>query len=172
MPKAIFEVEETQLTVSLYENFLRIDLKGSLKNEVEEALENKPILKDTIGRVLSMFVPLHIRLSDVDSVRLDEKGKLEIALPNRRNVLIPLGREDAERLSDKLNELIPEAKKQEWERRLRGRERTRKKRARKHARVNGGPPSSYVTMPYYFPTEQVDNVPKLQRRKKRKRRVH
>jgi hypothetical protein len=171
MSKAIFEVEGAHLTVSLYENLLTIDLKGSLKNEVEEALENKPILKDTIGRVLSMFVPLHIRLSDVESVRVDETGKLEIALPYRRNVLIPLGREDAERLLDKLDELIPEAKKQEWERRLRGRERTRKKRAGKHARVNGGPPSSYVTLPYYFPTEQVDNVPMLQRRKKRKRRV-
>jgi hypothetical protein len=30
------------------------------------------------------------------------------------------------------------------------------------------PPSSYSTMPYYFPTEQVDNVGKLRPKRKRK----
>jgi hypothetical protein len=29
-------------------------------------------------------------------------------------------------------------------------------------------PSSYDTMPYYFPTEQVDNVGKLKPKRKRK----
>jgi len=34
----------------------------------------------------------------------------------------------------------------------------------------GTPPSSYITMPHYFPTEQVDIVKKikLQRRRKKK----
>jgi hypothetical protein len=169
--EAIFEVEGSQFTVTLYENLLKIDLKGSLKNEVEEALENKPILKDTVGRVLSIFVPLHIRLSDVDSVHVDETGKLKITLPHHRNMLIPLECEDAKRFSDKLNELIPKAKKQELERTIGSRTRILKKRNRKPKRVKRGPPSSYVTMPYYYPTEQVNNVPKLRSRKKRKRPV-
>jgi hypothetical protein len=59
-------VENPHFIVRLYENLLRIDLKGSFKNEVEEALENKPVLKETIGGLLGIFVPLHIRLSDID----------------------------------------------------------------------------------------------------------
>jgi hypothetical protein len=111
MPEAIpvLEVDRTHFVVRLYENLLKIDLKGSFKNEIEEALENKPVLKETIGSVLSVFVPLHIRLSDVDSVHMDETGKLEINLPLHRNIVIPLERKDAERLEDKLNELIPKA---------------------------------------------------------------
>ena len=73
MPEAIpvLEVDRLHFTIRLYENLLKIDLKGSFKNEIEEALENKPVLKETIGSVLSVFVPLHIRLSDIDSVHMD-----------------------------------------------------------------------------------------------------
>jgi hypothetical protein len=174
--EAILEVDRPYFTVRLYENLLKIDLKGSLKNEIEEALENKPVLKETIGGILGIFVPLHIRLSDIDSVHVDEKGRLRIDLPHRRNILIPLERKDAERLADKLNELIPKAKEKELEGIIRKRTLTLQERARKHARKKHGrvrrvPPSSYVTMPWRFPTEQVDNVPYLQPRKRRKRRV-
>jgi hypothetical protein len=111
MPQGIpvLEVERAHFTIRLYENLLKIDLKGSFKNEIEEALENKPVLKETIGSVMSVFVPLHIRLSDIDSVHMDEKGKLEINLPLHRNIVIPLERKDAERVVHKLNELIPKA---------------------------------------------------------------
>jgi hypothetical protein len=71
----VLKVENPHFIVRLYENLLRIDLKGSFKNEVEEALENKPILKETIGGILGIFVPLHIRLKDIDSVHTDETGK-------------------------------------------------------------------------------------------------
>jgi len=173
MPEAIaiLEVDGSHCTVRLYEKLLKVDLKGSLKNEIEEALENKPILKETIGGILGIFVPLHIRLSDVNSAHVDETGKLKIDLPHRRNILVPLERKDAQRLVDKLNELIPKAKKQELERIIRKRALILKKRARKHARAKRVPPSSYITMPYRFPTEQIDNVPKLQPRKKRKMRA-
>jgi hypothetical protein len=103
----VLEADRAHFTIRLYENLLKIDLKGSFKNEIEEALENKPVLKETIGSVLSVFVPLHIRLSDIDSVHMDETGKLEINLPLHRNIVIPLERKDAERFVDKLNELIP-----------------------------------------------------------------
>jgi hypothetical protein len=169
MPEAtgILEFETQHFTVRLDENVLKIDLKGSLKNDIEEALESKPILKETIGGILSVFVPLHIHLTDIESVRVNETGKVKISLPHRRDILIPLELEDAEKLADKLNELIPNAKKKERERIIKKRTGKLQERARKHGIHI--PPSSYVTMPCYFPTEQVDNVPKLQRRRNRKR---
>jgi hypothetical protein len=163
-PLAVFEVKEPHITVRLYENLLKIDLRGSFKNEIEEALENKPILKETFGSVLGIFVPLHIRLTDIKSVHMDETGKIKVKLPLHRDTVIPLERNDAKRLLDKLNQLISNAKKKDLERILSKRARHLKKRSEKSS------PSSYVTVPYYFPTEQVDNVSKLQSRKKRKKR--
>ncbi|MEM3578379.1 MAG: hypothetical protein QXX51_08060 [Candidatus Bathyarchaeia archaeon] len=160
----VLKVENPHFTVRLYENLLRVDLKGSLKSELEEALENKPILKETLGGLLSIFVPLHIRLSDIDSVQMDETGKVTVNLPYHRHILIPLERKHAEEFVNKLNQLIQRAKDREIK------ERIMKKRAkRKIKRKQSGipPPSSYLTVPYYFPTEQVDIVDKLRRKKKK-----
>ena len=41
----------------------------------------------------------------------------------------------------------------------------KKKKAKK-----GMPPSSYVTMPHYYPTEQIDIVKKIKPIKRRKKR--
>lgn len=109
----ILRIDKPHFTVRVYENVLKIDLKGSLKNDIEEAFENTPILEQTIGSILEMFIPLHVHLSEVDSVSMDEKGKALIKLPRHRDVVIPLEPEDAKRLLDKLNELIPEAKEKE-----------------------------------------------------------
>jgi hypothetical protein len=163
---AILEVENPRLTIRLYENMLRIDLKGSFKDEIEEALENKPVLRETIGGVLGMFAPLHIRLSDVDSVRMDETGKIKVILPHRRDVVIPLEPKDGKRLLDMLNQLIPKAKNRELKERII--KKIGKRKAKKKPR--GTPPSSYVTMPYYFPTEQVDIVDKFGRRKRKRKK--
>jgi len=163
---AILEVENPRLTIRLYENLLRIDLKGSFKNEIEEALENKPVLRETIGSVLGIFAPLHIRLSDIDAVHMDEKGKIKVILPHRRDVVIPLDPKDGKRLLDKLNQLIPKAKNRELKERII--KRIGKRKAKKKPR--GTPPSSYVTTPYYFPTEQVDIVDKFGRRKRKRKK--
>jgi hypothetical protein len=109
----ILRIDKPHFTVRVYENVLKIDLKGSLRNDIEEAFENTPILEQTIGSILEMFIPLHVHLSEVDSVSMDEKGKVLIKLPRHRDVVIPLEPEDAKRLVDKLNELIPEAKEKE-----------------------------------------------------------
>jgi hypothetical protein len=86
MPEAIkiLEVKSPHFTIKLSDDLLKIDLKGSFKNEVEEALEHKPVLKESIGR---------------------------ISLHHHRNVVIPLEhKENAEKLVEKLNQLISKAR--------------------------------------------------------------
>jgi hypothetical protein len=162
MAKAIpaLEIDSPHFTVRLYENLLKIDLKGSFKNEIEEALENKPILKKTLDGILEIFVPLHIRLSDIDYAHMDETGKVKLRLPLHRDIVIPLERKDAQILVEKLNKMIPAAKRRNWERIIRKRAKESKKRG----------PSSYVTMPWYYPTEQVDIVNKLNLKKKKRKK--
>ncbi len=106
----VLEVGDSHFTIRLSTSLLKIDLRGSLKNELEEALENKPVLKETIGRMLGIFVPLHIRVSDINSVHMDETGKIKVSLYHHQDIVIPLERkEDAEKLVEKLNQLISRA---------------------------------------------------------------
>lgn len=115
----VMEIDKPYFAVRLYKDVLQIDLKGSFKNEIEEALENKPFLRITIGSLLGIFVPLHIRLSHIDSARIVNEGKVKLILPYRRNVLIPLAPKEAKRLVDNLNALIPVEKGKELERIIR-----------------------------------------------------
>jgi len=113
MPETIkvLKVENPHFTIILYDDLLKIDLKGSFKNEVEEALEHKPVLKETIGKILGVFVPLHILVSEIDSVDMDDTGKITVRLPHHRDVVIPLeNKEHAEKLVEKLNQLISKAR--------------------------------------------------------------
>jgi hypothetical protein len=93
----VMEIDKPYFAVRLYKDVLQIDLKGSFKNEIEEALENKPFLRITIGSLLGIFVPLHIRLSHIDSARIVNEGKVKLILPYRRNVLIPLAPKEAKK---------------------------------------------------------------------------
>jgi predicted ribosome quality control (RQC) complex YloA/Tae2 family protein len=113
MPEAIkiLEVKSPHFTIKLSDDLLKIDLKGSFKNEVEEALEHKPVLKESIGRILGIFVPLHIHVSEIDSVHMDETGKITVNLHHHRYIVIPLEhKENAEKLVEKLNQLISKAR--------------------------------------------------------------
>jgi hypothetical protein len=169
MPKTItvLEVDDPHFTIRLSNNLLKIDLRGSFKNEIEEALENKPVLKETIGRMLGIFVPLHIRVSDIDSVHMDETGKINVSLPHHRNIIIPLEhKEDAEKLLEKLDQLTSNAldvKIKEDVAKSQGKRKLKRKSA-------GVSPSSYGTVPYYFPTEQVDVVNKFKRKRKKQQK--
>jgi hypothetical protein len=113
---AVLSIDEQHFTVRLYENLLKIDLKGSTKNNIVEAMENKQILRESIGEILGIFIPLHIHLGDIDSVRIDKAGRVEVNLPRHRNITIRLAAKEAKQLVDKLNQLIPKAKERELKR--------------------------------------------------------
>jgi hypothetical protein len=159
--KPVLEIENPHLTLKLYADLLKIDLKGNFKNELEEALENKPVLKGTIGGLLGIFVPLHIPVEHIKAVDTDENGNVIIDLGYHRSLTFQLERNHAEILVDKLRQKIQAAE----TRRIReNAQRRNKKRIKKGQRQT--PASSYTTFSYYFPTEQVDIVNKLKQKKK------
>jgi hypothetical protein len=114
--KLVMEIDKKNFSVMLYENWLKVEPKKSFVHELEEALEHKPILKDTVGEILHIFAPLHIRLSQIEKVDVHEKGSVRLAIPHHRDVTIPLKPEESKKLVDKLNELIPKEKEKELER--------------------------------------------------------
>lgn len=87
--------------------------------KLRKPFENKPILRETLGRIVGIFALLHIRLSDIDSVTWTIWESVKIHLPHHRDIVISLEPKEARRLINKLNELIPEAKEDELERIIR-----------------------------------------------------
>jgi RNA-splicing ligase RtcB len=49
---------------------------------------------------------------------MEKTGEVKISLPHRKDAHIPLQREEAEKLVSKLNQLIPEAKQRQAERKI------------------------------------------------------
>jgi hypothetical protein len=115
----VLDIKKPHFCVRLYEDMVKIDVKETVRNEIEEALENKPLLRETIGHILSVFVPLHIRLCNINSVDMDKTGKVKIHSPHHRDITLPLETKEAEILVEKMNKLIPEAKRKELERIMR-----------------------------------------------------
>lgn len=112
----IMEIDKKSFSVMLYENMLKVEPKRNIVHQLEEALENKPILKDTLGEILHIFAPLHVRLSQIDKANADKKGNVRLIIPQHRDVTIPLTPDESKRLVDKLNKLIPREKEREIER--------------------------------------------------------
>jgi hypothetical protein len=107
----VLEIDKPHFSVKLYEDMLKIDLKKRLIDKIVEAFEEST----PIGSLFEVFVPLHIRLSRIDSVRIINSGKVKLTLRHRRDVVLPLAPDEAKKLVDKLNDLIPLAKEKEVE---------------------------------------------------------
>ncbi len=111
----VLVIDKPQFVVKLHENLLEVDLKKGVTKELEDVLEAKPILRESLGFLFQTAVPLDIPLKDIDSVSADEKGQVKIIIPLRRDILIPLDKKEAKRLVNKLNELIPREKRRQIE---------------------------------------------------------
>lgn len=114
--RLVLQIDKPHFTVELYENMLKIDLKEDAKNEIAKGVEGRSSLGQILGRILNMLAPLHVRLSDIESAIADRSGNVKIVLSHGRNVVVPLEPEEAAKLVDKLNALVPVEKQKELER--------------------------------------------------------
>jgi len=112
----VMKIDKKNFSVMLYESLLKVEPNKSVVHKLEEALENKPVLKDTLNEILHVFAPFHVRLSQIKKVDADKTGKVTLTIPQHRNVTIPLSPEESKKLVDKLNELIPKEKEKALER--------------------------------------------------------
>jgi len=106
----VMKIDKTNFSVMLYESLLKVEPNKSIVHKLEEALENKPVLKDTLNEILHVFAPFHVRLSQISKASADKKGNVTLAIPQHRSVTIPLSPEESKKLVDKLNQLIPKEK--------------------------------------------------------------
>jgi hypothetical protein len=114
----IMVIDKPHFTVKLHQNLLEVDLKKGVKKKLEDFVEATPTLRGSLGFLFQNVIPLDVPLKDIESVEMDEKGQVKIAIPNRRDISIPLEPDESKKLIDKLNELIPIEKQREMERML------------------------------------------------------
>lgn len=108
--RPILKIDKPHFVVKLHAEILEVDLKEGARKELEDAVEAYPILRESLGVLFQTIIPLDIALHEIDSAEIDEKGRLKIIIPLRRDIIIPLEANESKRLAEKLDELIPLAK--------------------------------------------------------------
>jgi hypothetical protein len=103
----VMVIDKPHFIVKLHTTLLEVDLKEGVKKELEDVIEAKPILRESLGLLFQTIVPLDVRLKDIRSASVDKKGYVKIDIPHRKDITIPLKPDESRRLVDKLNELIP-----------------------------------------------------------------
>ena len=115
---ALFMIDKPHFQVKLLSDLLKVDLKEGTRAEIDKLVGNRPALRDTLGWMFQTIVPLDVHLWQIEKVTVDATGKVNIRIPHRRDLHIPLEPLEAERLVEKMNELIPVEKERRVEREL------------------------------------------------------
>ena len=112
----IMTIDKPHFTVRLHQSLLEIDLKEGAKKELEDVVEANSILRGSLGFLFQNVIPLDVPLKDIESVKHDEKRRVKIIIPHRRDITIPLEPNESKELIRQLKELIPIEKRKERER--------------------------------------------------------
>lgn len=128
----VMEIKKPHFTVRLHERLLEVDLNKGARKELEDVLEAKHVLRESLGFLFQTIVPLDVELKDIDSVKVDKKGQVKVVIPSRRDITIPLKPNESKRLVEKMNELIELEK----ERVLRDEEESKKTRKALEPRIS------------------------------------
>src|SRR2546428_11390957 len=95
---------------------LKVDLKEGTRAEIDRLVGNRTALRDTLGWMFQTIVPLDVHLWEIEKVTVEPSGNVNIRIPHRKDIHIPLEPPEAERLVEKMNELIPIEKERRVER--------------------------------------------------------
>jgi len=114
----IMVIDQPLFTIRLHQNLLEVDLKEGAKKKLEDFVEANPTLRGSLGFLFQSVVPLDVALKDIESVEQDEKGRIKIAIPRRKDISIPLEPNESEKFIGTLKELVLAEKKREIERML------------------------------------------------------
>ncbi len=138
----LFAVDKPHFEVKLHSDILKVDLKEGARRELEALAEARPALRDTLGWIFQTIIPLDVKLWEIEKVDAEPSGKVNITIPHRRDIHIPLDPSESRRLVDKLNELIPIEKEKALERHRMGQEAHReeeRKKAEDYKYIRRGP---------------------------------
>jgi len=103
----VMVIDKPHFVVKLHKTLLEVDLKKGMRKELEDVLEARPGLRESLGFLFQTIIPLDVPLKDIESVKVNKKGQVKITTPLKKDIVIPLQSNESKRLVEKLNELIP-----------------------------------------------------------------
>ncbi len=106
----VMTIDKPHFAVKLHKTLLEVDVKEGIRKELEAVVEKRPALRESLGLLFQSVIPLDVQLRDIESVGLDDKGRVKVKIPMRKDIVIPLDGAESQQLIDKLNELIPPEK--------------------------------------------------------------
>jgi hypothetical protein len=112
----VMVIDKKHFTVKLHRTSLEVDLKEGARKELEDALEARSALRGSLGFLFQNIIPLDVPLKNIETVTRDDKGRVKIKIPHRKDINIQLEPKEAKKLTEKLNELVPIEKQKEIER--------------------------------------------------------
>lgn len=101
----VMVIDKPHFKVVLHETRLEVDLKEGIRKELEEFIESRSLIRESIGFLFQTIIPLDVALKDIENAKVAEKG-VKIVIPLRKDIFIPLKPKESEKLVEKLNELI------------------------------------------------------------------
>ena len=128
-------IDKPHFQVKLHPDVLEVDLKEGARKELEVLAEAKPFLRDSVGWLFQTIIPLDVHLHQIEEMKTDKKGQFQIRIPGRRDIHIPLEPDEARKLMDKLNELIPVEKEKALRRQQMAKEAEREKEGSEAYRI-------------------------------------
>ncbi len=128
----VLRIEKPQFVVKLRKDLLEVDLKKGVRKEIEEVLEARPFIRESLGAMFQWMIPLDVPLYLITSVEADKKGTVKVVIPGRKDATIRLKPSEAKKLVDALEELIP-IEKQKEHRRIQAYKQAEREREKKFA---------------------------------------
>lgn len=108
--------DKPHFQVKLHQDRLEVDLKEGFRAEIEKLAEARPALRASLGWVFQTIIPLDVKLYEIEKVETDLTGKMNLKIPHRRDLHIPLEPAESRQLAEKLEQLIPIEKERELQR--------------------------------------------------------
>ena len=99
-------IEKPHFKVTLHPRLLKVDLTEGVRRELEDIVESREVLRHTVGFLFQTMIPLDVPLKNIESTGLDEKGRVKIVIPHRRDLTIPLPREESKAFLTRLDETV------------------------------------------------------------------
>src|SRR6266852_1933468 len=110
----IMTFDKPHFQVKLHHDRLEVDLKEGFRAEIEKLAEARPALRASLGWVFQTIIPLDVKLYEIEKVETALTGKMNLKIPHRRDLHIPLEPAESLQLAEKLEQLIPIEKEREF----------------------------------------------------------
>lgn len=99
----VMVIDKPHFSIKLHQILPEIDPKAGVKKELEDAVETNPILRGSLGFLFQNVIPLDVPLKYIELVELDERGRVKMVIPHRRDITIPLEPNECRELINKLS---------------------------------------------------------------------